>query len=64
MSFHLPDMAALRKALNHLKKRDVDLEDPGDEIGPEAPVTPYGSLVSRSRWLSLGVVSARGKVIG
>ena len=27
------------------------------------PAHPYGSLVSRSRWLSLGVVSARGKVI-
>jgi catechol 2,3-dioxygenase-like lactoylglutathione lyase family enzyme len=37
MSFHLPDMTALRKALVHLKKHKVDLEDPGDEIGPEAP---------------------------
>lgn len=37
MSFHLPKMTALRKALNHLQKEDVDLEDPGDEIGPEAP---------------------------
>ena len=37
MSFHLPDMTALRKALAHLKKHKVDLEDPGDEIGPEAP---------------------------
>ena len=37
MSFHLPDMATLRKALAHLKKVDVDIEDPGDEIGPEAP---------------------------
>jgi hypothetical protein len=35
MSFHLPDMATLRKVLDHLKKHDVDLEDPGDEIGPE-----------------------------
>jgi hypothetical protein len=40
MSFHLPDMATLRKALDHLKKLDVDLEDPGDEIGPEAPGSP------------------------
>ena len=39
MSFHLPDMTALRKALAHLKKHKVDLEDPGDEIGPEAPVS-------------------------
>jgi catechol 2,3-dioxygenase-like lactoylglutathione lyase family enzyme len=37
MSFHLPNMAALRKALAHLKKHKVKLEDPGDEIGPEAP---------------------------
>jgi catechol 2,3-dioxygenase-like lactoylglutathione lyase family enzyme len=37
MSFHLPNMAALRKALAHLKKHRVDLEDPGNEIGPEAP---------------------------
>ena len=37
MSFHLPDMTALRKALAHLKKHKVDLEDPGDELGPEAP---------------------------
>ena len=37
MSFHLPDMSTLRKALRHLKKLNVDLEDPDDEIGPEAP---------------------------
>ena len=37
MSFHLPSMTALRKALAHLKKQKVDIEDPGDEIGPEAP---------------------------
>lgn len=37
MSFHLPNMTTLRKALAHLKKIGVDLEDPGDEIGPEAP---------------------------
>lgn len=36
MSFHLPDMATLRKALAHLKKHKVDVEDPGHEIGPEA----------------------------
>src|ERR1044072_1769288 len=36
-SFHLRDMATLRKALAHLKKVGVDIEDPGDEIGPEAP---------------------------
>lgn len=37
MSFHLPNMTALRKALAHLKKQRIDLEDPGDEIGPEGP---------------------------
>jgi hypothetical protein len=29
-------MAALHKALAHLKKHKVELEDPGDEIGPVA----------------------------
>ena len=37
MSFHLPNMVTLRKALAHLKKHKVKLEDPGHEIGPEAP---------------------------
>jgi hypothetical protein len=37
MSFHLPNMATLRKALAHLKSLDADIEDPSDEIGPEAP---------------------------
>ena len=37
MSFHLPNMSILRRALTHLKKHKIDLEDPGDEIGPEAP---------------------------
>jgi len=37
MSFHLPNMATLGKALEHLKSVAVDLEDEGDEIGPEAP---------------------------
>lgn len=41
MSFHLPNLTALRKALGHLKKHKVDLEDPGDEIGPEAPGSPH-----------------------
>ena len=36
MSFHLPDMTALRKALAHLKKHRVKIEDPGNEIGPES----------------------------
>jgi len=40
MSFHLPNMATLRKALAHLKKHKVEVEDPGNEIGPEAPGSP------------------------
>ena len=44
MSFHLPNMAALRKALAHLKKHRVEIEDPGDEIGPEAPGSSHMGL--------------------
>ena len=36
ISFHLPNMVALKKALAHLQKHKVELEDPGDEIGPVA----------------------------
>ena len=36
VSFHLPSMKALRDALRELKRKKVDLEDPGNEIGPEA----------------------------
>jgi catechol 2,3-dioxygenase-like lactoylglutathione lyase family enzyme len=35
VSFHLPNMKALRAALAELKRKGVALEDPGDEIGPE-----------------------------
>jgi catechol 2,3-dioxygenase-like lactoylglutathione lyase family enzyme len=41
MSFHLPSLSALRKALAHLRKAKAALEDPGDEIGPEAPGSPH-----------------------
>ena len=44
MSFHLPNMAALRRALEHLKKHKIELEDPGDEIGPEAPGSKHMGL--------------------
>src|SRR2546430_17739870 len=44
MSFHLPNMSILRKALAHLKKHKVDLEDPGEEIGPESPDSPHMGL--------------------
>ena len=44
MSFHLPGMTILRKALEHLKRTGVEIEDPGDEIGPEAPGSPNMGL--------------------
>ena len=44
MSFHLPSMTVLRRALRHLRKLKVDLEDPGDEIGPEAPGSPHQGI--------------------
>ena len=44
MSFHLPTITALRKALAHLKKHKVDLEDLGEEIGPESPDSPHLGL--------------------
>lgn len=37
MSFHLRNVEELHAALEVLKKNRVELEDPGDEIGPEAP---------------------------
>jgi catechol 2,3-dioxygenase-like lactoylglutathione lyase family enzyme len=37
ISFHLGSIAALRAALKQLKRNKVVIEDPGDEIGPEAP---------------------------
>lgn len=37
MSFHIAGMEALRTALGSLRDGGVKLEDPGDEIGPEAP---------------------------
>jgi len=44
MSFHLASPARLREALEVLKQHHVDLEDPGDEIGPEAPGSPHVGL--------------------
>jgi catechol 2,3-dioxygenase-like lactoylglutathione lyase family enzyme len=35
ISFHLPNMKALRAALVELKRKRVAIEDHGDEIGPE-----------------------------
>ena len=45
MSLHLPDMATLRKALAHLNKHDVDLEDPVMIWSGSPRLTPYGSCV-------------------
>ncbi len=54
MSFHLTNMAALRKALAHLKKLKVKVEDRGDEIGPEAPGSKHMGIWFRDldgyRW--------------
>lgn len=44
MSFHLNSMKELREALAELKKNGVNLEDPGHEIGPEAPGSPHMGL--------------------
>jgi catechol 2,3-dioxygenase-like lactoylglutathione lyase family enzyme len=44
MSFHVADMKTLRRALTALRGNGVDLEDPGDEIGPEAPGSPHLGL--------------------
>jgi catechol 2,3-dioxygenase-like lactoylglutathione lyase family enzyme len=37
VSFHLKSVRALRSALTHLTKNGIAVEDPGEEIGPEAP---------------------------
>ncbi|HXM17766.1 MAG TPA: VOC family protein [Candidatus Tumulicola sp.] len=44
MSFHLRSMRELRAALAELKRKKVELEDPGDEIGPEAPGSRHMAL--------------------
>jgi len=41
ISFHIEDMETLRAGLAYLKERRIVLEDPGDEIGPEAPGSPH-----------------------
>ena len=44
LSFHLRSMRELRAALADLKRAGVALEDPGEEIGPEAPGAPHYGL--------------------
>ncbi len=64
MSFHLPNMVKLDKALEHLKEEGVEVEDPGDEIGPEAPGSPNMGLWFHDpdgyRW-ELSVLGGRKK---
>ncbi len=54
MSFHVASMDALLSALADLRERGVELEDPGDEIGPEAEGSPNMGLWFRDldgyRW--------------
>jgi catechol 2,3-dioxygenase-like lactoylglutathione lyase family enzyme len=44
MSFHLSNMRTLRRALAYLQSIGVEIEDPGDEIGPEAPGSKHMGL--------------------
>jgi catechol 2,3-dioxygenase-like lactoylglutathione lyase family enzyme len=44
LSFHVDDMDELRVSLEALREGHVDLEDPGDEIGPESPDSPNMGL--------------------
>ena len=44
ISLQLDNMRALREALTTLKKNGVNLEDPGDEIGPTSPGSPHMGL--------------------
>lgn len=54
MSFHLQSMEELREALSDLRAKGVELEDPGDEIGPEIADSPNIGLWFRDpdgyRW--------------
>ncbi len=54
MSFHVPNMRALRSARDAMRSAQMNLEDPGDEIGPEAPGSPHLGLWFRDpdgyRW--------------
>jgi len=44
VSFHLRTMRELRAALAELRRKGVDLEDPGDEIGSEGGESPNMGL--------------------
>jgi catechol 2,3-dioxygenase-like lactoylglutathione lyase family enzyme len=40
LAFHVADVATLESARDALRANGVELEDPGDEIGPVAPGSP------------------------
>jgi catechol 2,3-dioxygenase-like lactoylglutathione lyase family enzyme len=67
MSFHLPSMKALRAALAVLKQNGVAIEDPDDEIGPEAPGSPNMGLWFHDpdgyRW-ELSVLNGANEPVG
>jgi catechol 2,3-dioxygenase-like lactoylglutathione lyase family enzyme len=44
ISFHLPNVVTLKKALAFLKEHEVKLQDPGHEIGPEGEGSPNVAL--------------------
>jgi catechol 2,3-dioxygenase-like lactoylglutathione lyase family enzyme len=54
VSFHVENMEDLRWALAALRAGGVDIEDPGNEIGPEGPGSPNMGLWFRDpdgyRW--------------
>jgi catechol 2,3-dioxygenase-like lactoylglutathione lyase family enzyme len=62
VSFHLKSMRELRAALAELKAKKVDIEDPGEEIGPEGPGSKNMGLWFRDpdgyRW-ELSVLAKR-----
>ena len=64
MSFHVSSMKALREALAWMKECNVEVEDPGHEIGPEAEGSKHMGLwfhdLDGYRWeLSLQAKSAK-----
>ncbi|TAM75275.1 VOC family protein [bacterium] len=54
LSFHLASLRELQAAVRELRRKGVEMEDPGDEIGPEAPGSPHVGLWLRDpdgyRW--------------
>ncbi|TAM60988.1 VOC family protein [bacterium] len=44
LSFHLNTLRELRAAVRELRRKGVEMEDPGEEIGPEGPGSPHLGL--------------------